>query len=246
MAVKTKTKAGRRTRPPRGRRTKDMPNGRQVLLQAAIKAFADNGFEGADIRSIAAAAGVSLNLVRVHFGNKAELWEACLDAIVAAATPTMAVVLEIARKTDLSVYERLRQTIVRVVNFYEAHPEVHGFVSRYGLETPKRANLITERLLRPAYETNRELFTAGIEAGIVRSPHPAVFFALLNTSVNQPPTFLMLLKRLAPEIDASEARELMKEAIISTLLHRPESEPAPISNSFDLEDPHASKSSSAR
>jgi AcrR family transcriptional regulator len=211
-----------------------MPDGRQALLQAAIKAFADNGFEGADIRSITADAGVSPNLVRVHFGSKAELWEACLDAIVAAARPTMAVVSEIARNTLSSVYERLRQVIVRVVAFYERHPEVHGFVARYGSESPERATLVTERLLRPAYETNRELFAAGIEAGIIRSRHPALFFALLNTAVNQSPTFLMLTNRLAPEIDASEARELMTETIVSTLLHPPGSEPVPSHTSFGL------------
>src|SRR5262245_8503421 len=39
---------------PRGRRTKDMPDGRQALLGAATRAFSRHGFEGADVRSIAA------------------------------------------------------------------------------------------------------------------------------------------------------------------------------------------------
>ncbi len=202
-----------------------MPDGRQALLRAATEAFANHGFEGADIRSIAAAAGVSPNLIRVHFGSKAELWEACLDAIVAAATPTMVAVSAIGRNAALPVYERLRQTIVRVLAFFEAHPQVQGFVSRYGMETPERAELVAERLLRPAYETNRELFLAGMEAGIIRCRHPALFVALLNPSVNQPPTFLMLLKQLAPEIDSFEARQLMTETIVTTLLHPPASLP---------------------
>ncbi len=239
--AKTSKAATRRRRPPRGRRTKNMPDGRQALLRAATQAFAIDGFEGADIRSIADAAGVSPNLVRVHFGSKADLWEACLDAVVAAAAPTMAAVTEIARDTQLSVYKRLHQTIVRVVAFYEAHPDVRGFVARYGVENPKRAKLITDRLLRPAYETNRELFAAGIEAGIIRTRHPALFFALLNTAVNQPPTFLMLLGKLAPEIDASEARELMTEAIVATLLHRPASEPGLTHNLLDPEQPQRSR-----
>jgi AcrR family transcriptional regulator len=219
---------------PRGRRTKDMPEGRQALLRAATQAFANNGFEGADIRSIAAAAGVSPNLVRVHFGSKADLWEACLDAVVAAATPTMIEVSAIARNTQCSLYERLRKLIVRVVTFFAAHPEVSDFVARHGIESPKRTKFLTERLLRPAYETTRELFAAGIEAGIIRSSHPAMFFAVFNGAVKQPSTILMLLDRLAPEIDRREGWQLMIETIVETFLHRPASEPASGSRSSRL------------
>jgi len=66
---------------PRGRRQKDMVGGRQELLAAAICAFSHDGFERADLRGIASAAGVSQNLIRVHFGSKAQLWKACLEAI---------------------------------------------------------------------------------------------------------------------------------------------------------------------
>ena len=234
MTIRTASKAAkRRARPPRGRRTKDMPGGREALLRAATRAFAEAGFAGADIRSIAAAAGVSPNLVRVHFGSKADLWDACLDAIVAGVTPTMREVSAIARNAEWSVYERLRRTILRVVAYYEAHPEAHGFVARYGLEAPERARLVTERLLRPAYETNRELFAAGMTAGILRCAHPALFFALLNTAVNQAPTFLMLVDRLAPDIAPEDVRRLMTETIIATLLHAP-AETAGVHQPVDL------------
>jgi AcrR family transcriptional regulator len=237
--------AGRRARPRLGRRTKDMPDGRQALLRAATRAFGDNGFDAADIRSIAAAAGVSPNLVRVHFGSKADLWDVCLDAIVAGVTPTMREISVIAHNTEWSVYERLRRTILRVIAYYETHPEVHGFIARYGLEAPERARLVTERLLLPAYETNRELFGAGMEAGILRCRHPALFFALLNTAVNQAPTFLMLVDRLAPDIAPVDARRLMTETIIATLLHTP-AEPATVHQPVDLGGSPTSGSSSAR
>ena len=37
---------------PKGRRSKDMPDGRQALLIAATEAFAAQGFDGADLRSV--------------------------------------------------------------------------------------------------------------------------------------------------------------------------------------------------
>lgn len=216
----------RSTPRPRGRRTRAMPDGRQALLQAATRAFAAYGFDGADVRSIAAAAGVGANLIRVHFGSKAELWEACLDAIVAAAAPVMAGVAKLAADGGRPLGERLHGVILHVARFYDAHPEVRDFVSRHGVESPERATLVAERLLRPAYETVRDLFAAGIDAGVIRSEHPALFFALLNSAASQPPAFPALLNQLAPEIDPDAARKRMAETIVATLLHLPEAAPA--------------------
>jgi AcrR family transcriptional regulator len=210
---------------PRGRRTKEMPDGRQALLAAAARMFARYGFQGVDVRSIAAEANVSPNLVRVHFGSKAALWEACLDAIVTEAKHTFADVAKISGETVRSLRERLRDVIVRVAAFYSANPEVRDFVARHGADTPERATLVTERLLRPAYESSRELFEEGIKAGIIRSSHPALFFALLNVSLSQPPNFPTLLNRLAPEIEADAARARLIETVVATFLHLPSSDP---------------------
>lgn len=203
-----------------------MPDGRQALLAAATDAFARHGFDGADLRSVAAAAKVSPNLVRVHFGHKAALWEACLDRVVAVAVPAMADIRAIAVDSSRPVGERLREVISAIAGFYAVHPEVRDFVVRHGAEAPERAVLVTERLLRPAYETVRELFVAGIEADIIRSSHPALFFALLNAALHQPPAFPMLLKRLAPDIDAETSRARLLETTVTTLLHLPSSSPS--------------------
>ncbi|WP_244645909.1 TetR/AcrR family transcriptional regulator [Bradyrhizobium campsiandrae] len=206
---------------PRGRRSKDMPDGRQALLAAATHAFACHGFDGADLRSFAADAKVSANLVRVHFGNKAALWEACLDRVVAVGLPAMAGVQKIACDSARPLSERLCAVISEIAHFYAANPDVRDFVVRHASEAPERAVLVSDRLLRPAYATVRELFSAGIEAGIIRSPHPALFFALLNAALNQPPAFPMLLNRIAPEIDPETSRELLIETTIATFLHLP-------------------------
>ena len=53
-------------------------NSRLPLLKAAIRIFAEKGFEGAGIREIAEAAGVNSSLIYFHFGGKAELHAASL------------------------------------------------------------------------------------------------------------------------------------------------------------------------
>lgn len=50
---------------------------RARIRDAALRLFAERGIDGASIRDIAKAAGVSGGLVRHHFGSKQELREAC-------------------------------------------------------------------------------------------------------------------------------------------------------------------------
>ncbi|GAA3120382.1 AcrR family transcriptional regulator [Kribbella aluminosa] len=60
------------------RRAEDL-TARARIRDAAIRLFGERGIEGASIRDIAAAAGVSSGLVRHHFGSKESLREACDD-----------------------------------------------------------------------------------------------------------------------------------------------------------------------
>jgi AcrR family transcriptional regulator len=52
---------------------------RSRLLHAAADVFAEFGFEGASLRAIAEAAGVSFQLIAYYFGSKEELWVATVD-----------------------------------------------------------------------------------------------------------------------------------------------------------------------
>jgi TetR/AcrR family transcriptional regulator len=49
-----------------------------ALLDAALRAFAERGFEGASIREITGSVGVGHNLVRHYFGSKEDLWRAAV------------------------------------------------------------------------------------------------------------------------------------------------------------------------
>lgn len=64
-----------------------MLNMRSVeILEAAVAAFAAHGFEGATVRGIARAAGVSPGLVLHHFGSRDGLREACDDHVFEVLT----------------------------------------------------------------------------------------------------------------------------------------------------------------
>lgn len=60
------------------RRSLDPVGTRTSILEAALKCFAEVGYDGASIGQIAKAAGVPKSLVQYHFENKDNLFQQCV------------------------------------------------------------------------------------------------------------------------------------------------------------------------
>jgi TetR/AcrR family transcriptional regulator len=61
---------------------RDAEAARDQILKAAGQLFARKGFQGATLRAVARAAGVSQPLIHHHFGSKRELWQAVKARVV--------------------------------------------------------------------------------------------------------------------------------------------------------------------
>lgn len=83
------------------------PKARERIIEAAARAVAAKGVNGASVRVIAAEAGVSTGFVTHYFADKHELMEAVLDATNAAAARR---VLR-ATGADGTALERLRAAV---------------------------------------------------------------------------------------------------------------------------------------
>ncbi|MDA7949557.1 MAG: TetR/AcrR family transcriptional regulator [Hyphomicrobiaceae bacterium] len=59
-------------------------NTRQRILEVAVRAFSESGYEGTSIRTIVAQAGTNIASVNYHFGGKKALYEAVLKSVFAA------------------------------------------------------------------------------------------------------------------------------------------------------------------
>lgn len=210
----------------RGRRPKSQPAGRQALIEAAVGSFGRVGYDGADLRGIARAADVDPALVRVHFGSKAGLWDACLDAVVDAAAP----MIEDARRlaaSDLPLIERLRRFIERLGVFIISFPDYRDFVTMQMSDSEARAEVLSARLVRPAFEAVRPLIEAGIASGHVRVRHPALFYGLLHHALNRPRAAAVILNKLAPDIAPADVDRLLVDSLITALLDPFPPSPAP-------------------
>jgi Transcriptional regulator len=65
----------------RGRPTRDRAPDRGEIVRVALAAFARDGFDGTNLRRIAAEAGVDVALISRHFGPKLDLWKAVVDEL---------------------------------------------------------------------------------------------------------------------------------------------------------------------
>jgi AcrR family transcriptional regulator len=83
---------------------------REAILAAARDAFADRGFDGSSIRSIAASAGVDPALVHHYFGSKDQLF---LDVMQAPFDPAV-MLTSVLNKGPDGVGERLVRTALSV------------------------------------------------------------------------------------------------------------------------------------
>ena len=75
-----------RRRAPRPRR-RDAASTRQLLLDAARRRFARDGYAATTVRDIADDAGVNVALISRYFDSKEGLFEACLAAAVDELAP---------------------------------------------------------------------------------------------------------------------------------------------------------------
>jgi AcrR family transcriptional regulator len=97
------------------------PNSRDAILDAALKAFARGGFEGASLPRIAAMAEVAPTLIHYYFGNKDKLWRETIDHSLGGLKREFNVILNATRA--LAPLDRLRALLQAIIHFAARQPD---------------------------------------------------------------------------------------------------------------------------
>lgn len=202
----------------RGRRRADAPDGREALIRAATRHFADFGFEAAGLRAIAKAANVAPNLVAVHFGGKDGLWQACVDSFAQMLEGKIAALQALATDEKMSARDRLELIIRMTASFYDQSADVRGFIARGSLEPAPKGQIIAEQLLQPLYEAARPLIQQGIDEAIIPIQDPALVFVMINATLGQPDRMASALAILSPHTTRDRVSERVGEALSRLLL----------------------------
>lgn len=105
-------RAGRRRLPGHERRV--------LILDAALRAFAANGYDGAAMDEIAAGAGISKAVIYDHVASKRDLYTQLLHAIRDEIEHAVEAAL---RVPGVAGEERVRSGIDAIYRYVEEHPE---------------------------------------------------------------------------------------------------------------------------
>ncbi|MCA9935086.1 MAG: TetR/AcrR family transcriptional regulator [Anaerolineales bacterium] len=163
---------------------------RQKILDAAFAEFADKGFRGATIKSIAQRAELqSPSLIYWYFATK----EALFQAAIQSHSPFAEVVLDPAPLLDTPpdvVLTQLAQSYL----YYMSQPNIQNLMRLLLSELGKRpqlAELVSQGLMEPVLDFLQTYLTHQIEMGRLR-PHDVRFSARALIGLMAPQVFGLL------------------------------------------------------
>ncbi|WP_194266250.1 TetR/AcrR family transcriptional regulator [Dechloromonas sp. H13] len=144
------------------------------LLTAALSSFTCHGFDGVSLRTIANAAGFNVSMVSHHFGSKADLWQAVVDAIVQDHQDTLLELKEL-NAPDRPLTIRVMEALNLLIDRLAERPEIIMFVTREISNPGERLDYLVEQLLRPSTEACVPLWNEAMDAGLLRRVNPVIF-----------------------------------------------------------------------
>ena len=121
----------KRRAPGRAERStgKSSQDSRDVLIHAAIKLFAEQGYDGTTTRDIVHATGLNISLISYYFGGKEGLLQACLESIQTkiqdVASPSL-----VFAETPAEFETRIRAFIASFLGSHVENPYMHRVVQR--------------------------------------------------------------------------------------------------------------------
>ncbi len=205
---------------------------RERLLDAALVEFGAKGFDGASTRAIARSIGAHQPQINYHFASKEALWIAAVDHLFGELARTIDGLPT--RTRDVSVLAAVfAEMIRRFVRFAARHPELNRIMVHEATADSARLTWMTERHVRPIYNTVRPLWRRLRDAGIAAPIDDRLFhYVLVGAAslvyVNAPEVRLLT----GVEPTAQPWVELHAEGLVATLLpsapgaHRQRSGPA--------------------
>lgn len=150
---------------------------RTEILEAALKLFARDGFDGASLTEIAALARVGHPLIHYHFGTKEKLWKAAIDYAFAGAVEELEKISVASR--DLEPVDTLRIMWRAGMRSVAEHPERMAMVFSEARNSSQRFAWVSDRYLARIYALLDEAIAAAARKGQIKPIAPAHLTSLL-------------------------------------------------------------------
>jgi TetR/AcrR family transcriptional regulator len=180
---------------------------RARILDAAIRAFSENGLAGARTEQIAEEAGVNKALLYYYFKSKEDLYAAALEQVIDSVRAESVSVLE----TNVSAGERFVQIVLGNFDRAHSHPAMKSMMQQEMVRLHRgeenRIESMAEKFFRPLWSMIDKLLDEGISSGeLIQVDSTQMRYAALGANLLY---FLSApLIKLAMGTDPLEPREL--------------------------------------
>lgn len=169
------------------------------LLDAALLAFAENGFQGTSTRDIAERAGVHHPLITYHFKNKELLWKAAAERVFSRFIRLLLTVQEETAKD--SPRERMAAMIRAYVHYAADNPALHKVLFQESSHSNTRLDWLIEKYMKPLFDVASADLRQLQASGIAPQGDPALLFNMIRVSAGA-------LLALSPELKGSSGLDL--------------------------------------
>ena len=198
----------------------DADRTRAAILDAALAAFADRGFDGASIREITGAAGVGHNLVRHYFGSKEDLWRATVHHALDPSAARLSAVLSAGH--DGSAEQTMRAGLDVLISAVDQNPAAIRLLVSEALRGGQRFDEIYDEVIAPIDQVFRA-YLASAREGVARVD-PRVISLFVFAAVYGASSMEGIVQRLdlgegRDRLDQDAAADLV-ELVLSGLLAR--------------------------
>ena len=188
-----------------------------AVVDAAIVAFARNGYDDVKLNALARTTGMSKRMIHYHFGNKRGLYLAALKVASARITPPQ----DIATRSYAAPVEGMRRYIDALYHAFLDHPDGVRLVLRENLDPvaaeEDAAALVSENEVLLHVE---RLLLAGQDAGAFRPGISAVDLLTLVASLCFFRVGNSLTALSVSDVDFASRRNVdgMRRMVIDTVL----------------------------
>lgn len=203
-------------KPARKQQTRSIVT-QQKLLDAAIRAFSENGFKGTSTRDIADRAGVHHPLITYHFNNKKQLWRSAADRIFREFN--ISIVKAMAEVTETNPRARAETFIRTYVRYSRSEPALHKIILQESSQPSDRLDWLVENHLRPLFELVVQSLAELQKLGVAPPGNPALLFNMIRVSAGGLLALKVELKGTSGiDLDSDEEIEKLSDMIIRVFL----------------------------
>lgn len=201
---------------------------RARILEQARLAFAEYGFDAANVRDIARDAGTTHSMIRYHFGTKDQLWRETVRDMFVQFSATIGDLAANSKRDNLTQREWFRQLVHGYVRYCAKHPEHARITMMESIRGGERFSWMVSEFVAPGHREGEREFVRMISAGLLPPmPYPSYIYALVGMA--QLPFVLAREARLALDYDflSDEAINRHADAVYEIMLNPAPAEAEP-------------------